>query len=262
MELKINIEDLKKQVEYFKKESSELGKVINPILDNFELSSQEILEVCQVGKFVYKIDSEIKIIDKPQPPNPDFIIEYKKKSIGLEHTLILTEDASRYFKVKSLLDYSEKIFRKKYPNVNVSATISVQNDQWDYKQNEKAKLAENIADYVQWTIQGLEFDLPEKITHLKTLKHSQVTFSYMEKNWRAEYLTKERLEIEIMKKEGKISGYQKSEKELTEFWLILMIGSLNSVSYELNESENYQMESKFNRVYLMADFDAKILRIK
>ncbi|WP_245939486.1 hypothetical protein [Tenacibaculum gallaicum] len=49
---------------------------------------------------------------------------------------------------------------------------------------------------------------------------------------------------------------------MTELWLVLLIGSLSSVSYELNESENYEMESEFDRVYLMADFDAKILRVK
>jgi hypothetical protein len=59
-----------------------------------------------------------------------------------------------------------------------------------------------------------------------------------------------------------IIWYKTSEKQLTELWLVLLMGSLSSVSYELNESENYQMESKFDRVYLMADFDAKILRVK
>jgi hypothetical protein len=67
---------------------------------------------------------------------------------------------------------------------------------------------------------------------------------------------------EIEKKETKISGYKTTKNPVTELWLVLLIGSLSSVSYELNDSENYQMESKFDRVYLMADFDAKVLRVK
>jgi len=262
MNFKIDIEQFKKQIEAFKKESAELGNVINPILDNFDLNKQETLEVCQIGKFAYKIDSDIRIVDKPQPPNPDFIIELNDNLIGLEHTQILTEDAQRYFRVKTLLDYSEQIFEQKYPNINVHATISVQNDEWNYSQKDKPKLAEQIADYVQWTRLETDFELPEKITNIKTTRHSQVSFSYKEKNWQAEYLTRERLKSEIEKKESKILGYKTSEKQLTELWLVLLIGSLSSVSYELNESENYEMESEFDRVYLMADFDAKILRVK
>ena len=262
MNFKIDIEQFKKQIEAFKKESAELGNVLNPILENFDLNKQETLEVCQIGKFAYKIDSDIRIVDKPQPPNPDFIIELNDNLIGLEHTQILTKDAQRYFRVKTLLDYAEHIFEQKYPNIKVHATISVQNDEWNYSQKDKPKLAEQIADYVQWTRLETDFELPEKITNIKTTRHSQVSFSYKEKNWQAEYLTRERLKSEIEKKESKILRYKTSEKQLTELWLVLLIGSLSSVSYQLNEYENYEMQSEFDRVYLMADFDAKILRVK
>lgn len=262
MNFEFDKEQFKKQIETFKKESAELGNVINPILEKFDLNKQETLEVCQIGKFAYKINSDIRILDKPQPPSPDFIIELNNNLIGLEHTQILTEDARRYFGIKTLLDYAEKIFKQKYPNINVHATISVQNDKWNYSQKEKPRLAEQIADYVQWTRLEKDFELPKKITNIKTTIHSQVSFSYEEKNWQAEYLTRERLKSEIGKKESKILGYKKSEKQLTELWLVLLIGSLSSVSYELNETEINEMESKFDRVYLMSDFDAKILKIK
>ena len=262
MNFEINKDDLKKLIENSKKEKTELGKIIYPIVEKYDLQKKEILEVCQIGKFVYKIDAEIRITEKPQPPSPDFIINYNNKQIGLEHTQILTEDASRYFKIKNLLEYSEQIFESKYPNINVHATISILNDKLDYKQNEKAELAEKIADFVQLTRMESNFEFPEYITGIRTTRHSQVSFSYKEKNWQAEYLTKDRLKEEILKKETKISGYKKSEFKLAEYWLTLLIGSLSSVSYELNEMENYEMESKFDRVYLMADFDSKIIRIK
>jgi hypothetical protein len=261
MNFEINREDIKKLMESAKKEREDLGKIIYPILNKFELEKKEILEVCQIGKFAHKIDTEIRITDKPKPPNPDFIIEYKSALIGLEHTQILTADASRYFKIKNLLDYAEQIFEKKYPNTNVLATISIQNDELNYKQSEKSVLAEKIADMVQWTRLEMEFEIPEFITGIKTGKHSQVSFSYKEKNWQAEYLTKERLEQEVRKKETKISGYKTSETDLSEYWLVLLIGSLSSVSYELNENLDYSIKSDFERVYLMADFDAKVIRV-
>jgi hypothetical protein len=262
MNFEINKDDLIKLIENSKKEKAGLGKIIYPIIEKYDLQKKEILEVCQIGKFVYKIDAEIRITEKPQPPSPDFIISYNNKQIGLEHTQILTEDASRYFKIKNLLEYSEQRFESKYPNINVHATISILNDKLDYKQNEKAELAEKIADCVQLTRMESHFVFPEYITGIKTTRHSQVSFSYKEKHWQAEYLTKDRLKEEIIKKETKIFGYKKSEFKLTEYWLTLLIGSLSSVSYQLNEMENYEMESKFDRVYLMADFDAKIIRVK
>lgn len=73
MNLQINKEELKRLIEQAKKEKQELGQIIYPILDNFDLNKQEILEVCQIGKFAYKIDSKIRIVDKPQPPNPETI---------------------------------------------------------------------------------------------------------------------------------------------------------------------------------------------
>jgi hypothetical protein len=261
MNFKINRENIKKLMVSTKTDQKNLGKIIYPILDKFELEKKEILEVCQIGKFVHKIDTEIRITDKPKPPNPDFIIEYESKLIGLEHTQILTKDASRYFKIKTLLDYAELIFDKKYPDINVHATISILNDEWNYKQSEKSTVAENIADLVQWKILEMKFDLPEQITRIKTSKHSQVSFSYKEKNGQAENLSKERLEQEVQKKESKISEYKRSKTELSEYWLVLLIGSLSSVSYELNENVDYSMKSDFERVYLMTDFDAKVIRV-
>lgn len=43
-----------------------MGEIINPILGKYELEKKEILEACQIGKFVYKIDTEIRNFGKNQ----------------------------------------------------------------------------------------------------------------------------------------------------------------------------------------------------
>jgi hypothetical protein len=262
MEFRIRKEDIKKLIQDSENDRVGLSKIISPVLDRFNLEKKEILEVCQIGKFVYKIDSEIRIIEKPKPPSPDFVVSYKNKLIGLEHTQILTENANRYLRVKSLVDYAKLKFESKYPETIVHATISIKNDELDYKQNEKSILAERIADSVQFSILSYDFEMPDFITEIRTTKHSKVSFTYRESNWQSDYLTRERLKQEIEKKESKILGYRDSEFKLSEFWLVLLIGSLSSASYELNETEDYKMDSEFDRVYLMADFDAKIIRVK
>lgn len=41
-----------------------------------------------------------------------------------------------------------------------------------------------------------------------------------------------------------------------------MVGSLNSASFEPAENTDYRTESKFDRVYLMSDFNEEIIEIK
>jgi len=258
----INLDAIRKLINDSQIEKEGLGRIINPIIDKYNLSQKERLEVCQIGKFVYKIDSEINIIDKPEPPRPDFIIEYKSKLVGLEHTRIFTKNADNYSRTKSIIDYSETIYKKMFPEDKVHGIISVNNDNLEYKQNEKKAIATEIANYVNCVKNQIKVEKPKYIEDVRTTIHSKVSFSYKEKNWQAEYLPKERLEEAIRNKEEKLSIYQKDEKEISEYWLVLLIGSLSSASYELNENENYKMDSRFNRVYLMADFDATIVRIK
>jgi len=259
--MQIDLQSIKDLIKNSKKEKEGLGEIINPIIEKYNLSQKEILEVCQIGKFIFKIDSEINILDKPKPPRPDFIIEYQKKLIGLEHTRIFTENADNYNRTNSIIEYSENIYREMFPNDKVHGIISILGDNLEYKQSEKKAIAKTIAKYVNCVKNQIETEKPKYIENVRITIHSQISFTYKEKNWQAGYLPKERLEEVIRKKETRLKLYKKDEKEITEYWLVLLIGSLSSASYELNENENYEMESKFDRVYLMADFDAKITRI-
>lgn len=260
--MEIDINDMKKLISHLKNEHAELEKIINPLIEKYDLPKKEILEVCQTGKFIYKVDLEIRITEKPKPPNPDFIIEYNSKLIGLEHTRIFTDNADNYNRIISLIDFSEKIYVSQFPNENVHAIISIKDDDINYKQIEKREFATAIANYVNNLSKGLDIDKPSFISNIRTSKHSKVSFSYNEKNWEGPYLTKKRLEIEIKKKEQKIANYKKGNSELTEYWLVLLIGALSSASYILDENVNYETASEFDRVYLMTDFSAEIIIIK
>lgn len=253
---------LKEFMTNYQREHDELGKIINPILHHHELQDKEVLEVCQIGKFVYKLNLNVKIIDKPKPPDPDFIIEYKNKLVGLEHTRVYSKEAEYYNRIKSLIDYSEKLYKAKYPTEKIHAQISISNDEMNFKKNEKHKLAEEMVEYIYNFSKGLDFLQPIFISKLKTSLHSLVSFTYNEMNWQSPYLTKERLEVEILKKEDNIQNYKTGRKDITDYWLVLFIGSLSSVSYQLDESINYCMDSKFDKVFLMTDFEAQIIVIK
>ncbi|SHH02811.1 hypothetical protein SAMN05421866_1873 [Chryseobacterium oranimense] len=256
---KINIESL---LHDFNKERDELGKIIFPIVERYNLPQKELIEVCQVGKFIYKLNENLVILDKPNPPKPDFILKNHSKLIGLEHTRIFSENSEKYNRIRSLFEYSEKVFAKLYPNETVFASINIYNDSFEYKQSQKRELAENIAQYIQSLITNQERQKPDFIENIKLMRHSNVSFNFDEANWQGPYLTNERLNEEIKKKEAKLEIYKRNESEISEYWLILLIGSLSSVSYQLSENEDYKNDSEFDRVYLMTDFDAKIIRVK
>lgn len=260
--MEIDIQTIKDLIAASKIEGEAMGKIINPIIERYKLPKKEILEVCQIGKFVYKLDSEIRITEKPNPPRPDFIIEHQSKLIGLEHTRIFTENAENYNRTKSIIEYSEDIYKELFPQDKVHGIISIVGDNLEYKQNKKREIATEIANYVNCVKNQVNVEKPKYIESVRTTIHSLISFTYKERNWQSGFLTKERLEKEIRKKETRLSIYKKEETELSAYWLVLLIGSLTSASYELNESLNYETTSEFDRVYLMADFDAKIIRIK
>lgn len=259
--MKIELSEVKKLIDHHKKENTELGKIILPIIDKYNLPDKEILEVCQIGKFVYKINSEIKILEKPKPPDPDFIVEYQSKIIGLEHTRIFTEDVVNYNKVNSLIKYSEKLYTSKFPNEKLFAQISIVDDKLEYKETEKRNLATEIVEYIYNLSKGINENKPSFISKVKMSIHSQISFSYNEKNWQGPYLTQTRLEKEIRKKERKIKNYKSSNTQISEYWLVLFIGSLSSASYQFDENENYETKTEFDKVFLMTDFDAEIIKI-
>ncbi|SFB13814.1 hypothetical protein SAMN05660845_1822 [Flavobacterium swingsii] len=259
--MKIELSEVKKIIQHHKKEHTELGKIILPIIEKYNLPDKEILEVCQIGKFVYKINSEIKILEKPKPPDPDFIIEYQSKTIGLEHTRIFTEDVINYNKVNSLIKYSEKLFANKFPDEKIFAQISIIDDKLDYKETEKRNLANEIVTYIYNLAKGIDEIKPPFISKVKLTIHSQISFSYNEKNWQGPFLTQARLEREIRKKERKIKNYKSGNTNISEYWLVLFIGSLSSISYQFDENENYETNTEFDKVFLMTDFDAEITMI-
>lgn len=182
--------NIKKLISDFKKEHAELGKIINPIIEKYNLQKKEFIEVCQIGKFIYKINSEMRIIEKSEPPNPDFIIEHASKIIGLEHTRIFTENANNYNKIVTLLDYAQEIYRSEFPNEKLHAIISIQDDKIKYSQKEKRKFATEIANYIYNFNKGIEIERPPYISNIRTTIHSKISFSYKEINWDAPLFNK------------------------------------------------------------------------
>ena len=263
MNVQIDKTLLNQLVSEAKKEKAALGKIINPLLENHQLEDKEILEVCQIAKFIATLKIPTCVLDKGYPPNPDFLINYQGRTVGLEHTRILTPDSSRIEKLKTLLDFAGNIFRENYPNEKVHGLVTFKGDKFDYSQSEKKKLAIEICDLVHGSMSNHDMILPNYLSQLRTTNHSKISFSlHEEKGGNAPFLTKEILQMEVQKKEKKIKKYNSSVQILNEICLVLMVGSASSISYELNDKTDYSLPSRFDRVYLMKDFENEMVRVK
>jgi hypothetical protein len=94
------------------------------------------------------------------------------------------------------------------------------------------------------------------------MPNSIVSFSYLENNFKGRVLTIADLQNAISIKETKLQRYYRQSNSINEFWLVLMVGSLNSASFELDRNIDDRTESIFDRVYLMSDFGEEIIEIK
>lgn len=265
-----NPDDLKKLQEEHILFSQKMHLMIDHLLAS-ENSDKEKLEICHVGKFLILLNEDISIKSKSE--SPDFIIQVKDKTIGLEHeTIRNTKTVGNIGSIKSLIQRVEQYyintftdsitpFKEKYPNCpNMIVDIRFIDDLFSFKKQESSKLSIEIANYVHSLINGEETDKPHYINRVSIKPHTQVSFIVRTDINKTEKLEFETLKTFIEKKESKVARYKKISK-LKEQWLLLVAGSLNRDSFEIENDFNLD-KSGFERVYLLDDFNAKYYRIK
>jgi len=261
--MKAGLHHIENNIPDIRQKKKALGLIINPVLQKFILLDKEITEVMQIGKFLYKIDPKLRITDKPSPPSPDFILSIDNKTIGLEHTQIIDKiNAQKYFSILNLFKDAAKIFQKQNPDKKFAAVFRVQNDALTYQQKNKKKLIEIINLFVLDTINGKHTLQPDFITEIQLNEYDGVSYTYLEDHFHAKPLTIKELKQAISIKEEKLEKYYRQSSSIQEFWLVLMVGSHNSASFEPDDKINYKTSSVFDKVFLMEDFKDKIIRVK
>jgi hypothetical protein len=268
--MNFNPDDLKNLRDEHMLFSQKMHQMVDHLLVN-ENSDKEKLEICQVGKFLILLDEDISITRKSE--SPDFIIQIKDKSIGLEHETIRNKKTvGNIGSIRSLIKKVEQYyintftesttpFQEKYPNCpNMIVDIRFFDDLFSFKKQESSKLSMDVANYVHSLIKGEETEKPDYINRVSIRPHTKVSFIVNTDINKTEKLEFETLKTFIEKKESKVDRYKKISK-LKEQWLLVVAGSLNRDSFEI-ENEFKLDKSGFDRVYLLDDFNAKHYRIK
>ena len=92
--------------------------------------------------------------------------------------------------------------------------------------------------------------------------HSKISFNYNEGTYNQEELENEIVLSAIEEKESKIENYTKNSG--TEFqWLLLVNSEAGSDSFDTYDFEGIEnIQSKFEHIFLLKDFNCEIVKIK
>ena len=107
--------------------------------------------------------------------------------------------------------------------------------------------------------------LPENdyIDSLFLMPHSRLSFNCNLGGWWQKYLDINSLKEAIIKKEKKINEYRLNSGT-KEQWLLVVVGSVGESSYSVDSVESIQrgVKTKFDKVFLLEDFQANLYEIE
>ena len=231
---------------------------LRPLDSSTTKNKQKILEICHDGKFIFLLDEDYVIHEVSE--KPDFILKGKDNFVGLEHQTVVDKNSrEREGFFQNIFQIAELELQKdsNLPNFLANCYLI---PYINFKLNEKKKLINIVVNTVrEYVLTGVlqENTIIESIYYMD---HSQITVSVNLGAWWQKDITQEIIQKAIDKKDKLVLNY-KSEFT-SEQWLLLVIGSTGESSYRIDRLKSLNIESKFDRVYVMEDAYSNLYQIK
>lgn len=229
-------------------------------LDGYKnADKQKQLELCQIGKFLATFfpNYEIKQIRE----EPDFVITNGKTDFGLEHEIITnTSIRKQHGFYENIFHLAERDIQTMNELPNFLANCYLKQN-LNFKTKDKSELVQIVKEVVSTSI--LKNEIPENpiIERILLMPHSKKNLTANFGAHMVQNLSENIVFDFIKKKESKIEKYF-SNTGLDQ-WLILLAGGVSEYSYDVIEGLNFeQLETKFTKVFLLADFDNKLYELK
>jgi hypothetical protein len=221
-------------------------------------NQQKILELCHVAKFLSFFESKYTI-DKINEM-PDFILNSSLKKIGLElQVLVDNKTIEREGFFRNLFIQAESLLKEDSDVDNFLANIHIKPNA-NVKINEKQDMIKKLVSIIkQYLKTGILIE-NEVIERIRTMPHSQISLCPNFGGWIQKYVSEDLLIKLIQKKERLIDNYI-NNTGLNQ-WLLIIIGSTGESSYELNNNFEINIDSRFEKIYLMEDFNSRLYEIK
>lgn len=237
--------------------NSPRSSIIEHFLKN-TIDGKKKIELWHLANFIYNYDQDIEIISSQE--EPDFIIRKGPISIGLELTRYFTTDIKHINAVSVIIKKAENIFKSQHPDLKYYINFHLSNDIIEYSKHDSINIANQIVESVYSCINGKKntsLSFIERITYYPT---TQTIFQVLNA-YTAGPLLKSNVESLIRNKENNIDKYKiNSNTEL--IWLLIVVSGANSASdYSHLAEDLYHIESKFNNVFILNDFQEEVIRI-
>ncbi|MBS7787662.1 hypothetical protein KIH23_10165 [Flavobacterium sp. CYK-55] len=252
------IENNKSLDENLKLLGDKINSHLESLINNQYKNHQKILEICHVGKFLLFFNNEIHI-DKTTEI-PDFILSHNSQKIGLEHQIVIDEIAKEkegFFENIFLRAESDLQNDPEIPNFLANCYL---HPNIEFKLENKNQLIETVKKIVKEYVVNNNFIENELIESISKYPH---TLKNIEVNLGAYWVKQidiESIEKAIRKKESKISNYKKNSGNIQ--WLLLVIGSTGNSSFDMDKSLKFEIETEFDKVYILEDFKNKLYELK
>lgn len=212
-------------------------------------SKQKTLEICHAGKFLLFFEN---LIISQVSEKPDFILFDGKEKIGLEHQIIVepkSKEREGFFKNIFAQAETELQQDTELPNFLADCHIGYYTT---YKLNQKEKLIEMVKNIIKEYVLNNNFIENPIIERISLQSHSQKNIHANMGAWWQKNIPKETLESAIIKKDTKVSSYR--ENGVQKQWLLLVIGSSGDSSFEMDKDLKLEIETKFDKIFVLEDF--------
>lgn len=218
---------------------------------------KKTLEICHAGKFLLFFDDlEIEQVTE----KPDFILFDGKNKIGLEHQIIVerkSKEREGFF--KNIFELAENELQQDIELPNFLASCHIE-PYTIFKINQKDYLVETVKMVIKEYVINNNFVENPIIENIFLQPHSQKNIYANMGAWWPKNITKEILENSVKKKESKVSSYR--ENGIGKQWLLLVIGSSGDSSFEMDKNLKLEIETEFDKVFIMEDIRNTLYELK
>jgi hypothetical protein len=240
-----------------------ISEKISPFLDQISTRSsydkKKKTELRHTGKFLAYFFPHLTI--EKIYERPDFLIRYKKRIIGLEHTELINYNIKRQEGyIKNVFNEAEnrllKEESKDYQNMH---NCYIKSD-FNYKKHPKKEIIKTIISLIKhYQKEKCVFE-NFMIDQIAEFPHSSFDLIPLFNSNKQSPINKEIILKAVKKKEKKISEYIKNSTD--EQWLLLVISNSGRSGYDVKDDFQIELNSPFEHIYLLEDYENNLFKIR
>jgi len=202
---------------------------------------------------------EISLIKIPDPPLPDFEIEFRNSKIGLEICRVTNSKVRRINCQKGILKSTEDLLKTQHPDFKGHLNINF--NEFNVESHEKRLLCQELMEFIlNYNREGSSaLEYPSFIKRISFIPFDSISLNLSGSYWVGDL--NQEIQIQIQKKNARTYNYR-SRNQYAKVWLLLVIHG-NSPESDFNklDDEVFNIPSKFDCIWILNEFEKRIYHI-